>query len=146
MYTVLCLSISCIYIYIISIQDCSIGYGQSLNGLVLMLRKRGKRLRIVLDSGHAESVQVEYDPAVVSYEELLQLFWQHHRPKPSEKGQYRSSIWYHNEAQRQAAEASLKRGTQLAAACLFHKAEAHHQTAMPAPPSKETSCEPRLEV
>lgn len=99
-------------------------------------------------------------------QELLQLFWQHHRPKPSEKGQYRSSIWYHNEAQREAAEASLAnlktRGTQLAAAGVFHKAEAHHQMlgvdrnlhfnsqrkAMPAamPPREESSCEPRLEV
>mmetsp|Transcript_3452 Transcript_3452/g.4037 ORF Transcript_3452/g.4037 Transcript_3452/m.4037 type:complete len:101 (-) Transcript_3452:102-404(-) len=78
----------------------------------------------------AESVQVEYDSSVVSYEELLQVFWKNHRPKPSERGQYRSCIWYHNEAQRQSAEESLpasSSSTRVAAATEFHEAEVHHQ-------------------
>ncbi|CAE7559606.1 msrA [Symbiodinium necroappetens] len=83
--------------------------------------------------GHAESVQIEYDPDIISYQELLDAFWRNHKPKPSEKGQYRSSIWYHSEEQRLLAQASVARGrgrgTSLVQASAFHAAEAHHQKA-----------------
>ena len=63
-------------------------------------------------TGHAEVVQVEYDPVRVSYEELLQVFWSCHDPSqvnrqgPDIGTQYRTVIFHHNEAQRIAAEAS----------------------------------------
>jgi peptide-methionine (S)-S-oxide reductase len=62
-------------------------------------------------TGHAEVVQVEYDPAQVSYDELLKLFWSSHNPTtPNRQGpdvgaQYRSAVFYHTPEQRQAAEA-----------------------------------------
>ncbi len=61
-------------------------------------------------TGHAEVVQVTYDPEVVSYGDLLKVFWQTHDPTtPNRQGndvgpQYRSVIFYHDEDQRQAAE------------------------------------------
>ncbi len=65
-------------------------------------------------TGHAEAVRIEYDPAVVSYEELLDVFWKCHNPTtrnrqgPDVGSQYRSAVFYHNEPQREAAEASKK--------------------------------------
>ena len=62
------------------------------------------------DTGHAESIQITYDPAVISYEKLLQVFWQTHNPTtPNRQGrdvgtQYRSVIFTHNEEQRTLAE------------------------------------------
>ncbi len=61
-------------------------------------------------TGHAEVVQVEFDPAVVSYEKLVRLFWKEHDPTtPNQQGddvgtQYRSIIIYHNEAQKLVAQ------------------------------------------
>jgi peptide-methionine (S)-S-oxide reductase len=61
------------------------------------------------DTGHAEVVMVEYDPQVITYEDLLKVFWSHHDPTtPNQQGpdvgpQYRSIILYHNDAQRKAA-------------------------------------------
>ncbi len=66
-------------------------------------------------TGHAEVVQVEFDPAIVSYEKLLEWFWSAHDPtEVNRQGadvgtQYRSVIFYHSEAQKQAAEASRDR-------------------------------------
>jgi len=63
-------------------------------------------------TGHAESVRVVYDPAVVSYERLLEVFWHNIDPLARERqfcdtgNQYRSAIFYADEAQRRAAEAS----------------------------------------
>jgi len=63
-------------------------------------------------TGHAEAVQVEYDPSVVSYEDLLKVFWESHDPTtPNRQGpdfgsQYRSAIFYHDEKQKTAAMAS----------------------------------------
>ncbi|RIK75414.1 MAG: peptide-methionine (S)-S-oxide reductase [Planctomycetota bacterium] len=61
-------------------------------------------------TGHAEVVQVTYDPAVISFEELLGVFWKTHDPTtlnrqgPDVGTQYRSAVFYHNDQQRDAAE------------------------------------------
>ncbi len=66
------------------------------------------------ETGHAEAVQVEFDPAVVPYEKLLEVFWAIHDPTqknrqgPDEGTQYRSAIFYHTEEQKKTAEKSLK--------------------------------------
>lgn len=95
-------------------------------------------------TGHAEAVQIKYDPKVVSYQELLSVFWRMHNPTtPNRQGpdvgtQYRSAIFYHNEVQRLAAEVSkeefdrsgiyLDRATtQVVPASTFYPAEEYHQ-------------------
>lgn len=61
-------------------------------------------------TGHAEVIQITYNPDVISFDELLQVFWETHDPTtPNRQGndvgpQYRSIIFYHNEEQRQLAE------------------------------------------
>jgi peptide-methionine (S)-S-oxide reductase len=95
-------------------------------------------------TGHAEVVQVQYDPDHVSYEELLDVFWQGHDPTTRNRqghdfgSQYRSVIFYHDEAQKAAALASMEREqasgrhrrpivTELVAAGPFYRAEEYHQ-------------------
>jgi peptide-methionine (S)-S-oxide reductase len=93
-------------------------------------------------TGHAEAVEIVYDPAVVSYEKLLQVFWRNIDPTVAGRqfcdvgSQYRSAIYVHDAAQRKAAEASRdavqnKLGvpvkTELADASRFYPAEAYHQ-------------------
>lgn len=95
-------------------------------------------------TGHAEAVQIKYDPSVVSYEELLSIFWRMHDPTtPNRQGpdtgtQYRSAIFYHNEEQRKAAELSREKFdrsgvytnravTQIVPASTFYAAEEYHQ-------------------
>lgn len=64
-------------------------------------------------TGHAETVQIVFDPAVISYADLLRLFWEHHDPAQGMRQggdigtQYRSVLFYADEAQKAAAEASL---------------------------------------
>jgi peptide-methionine (S)-S-oxide reductase len=96
------------------------------------------------ETGHAEVVQVEFDPAVVSYEKLLNIFWSSHNPTtlnrqgPDAGSQYRSVIFYHSPEQRAVAEASKaaleKSGkfrraivTQIEPAPKFYRAEEYHQ-------------------
>jgi len=96
------------------------------------------------DSGHAEAVEVTFDPSLLSYGQLLESFWQCHDPTqlnrqgPDFGTQYRSAIFYHDENQRQAAEASreylehsgkLRRSivTEIVPAGTFWEAEAYHQ-------------------
>ncbi|MBD3181166.1 peptide-methionine (S)-S-oxide reductase MsrA [Candidatus Poribacteria bacterium] len=96
------------------------------------------------NTGHAEAVFVEYDPDVVSYEELLDVFWKVHDPTtlnrqgPDIGSQYRSAIFYHNEEQKKAAMESKdmlqKSGkyrrdivTEITPASTFYKAEDYHQ-------------------
>lgn len=91
------------------------------------------------DTGHAEAVQVTFDPARVSYQQLLQLFWSLHDPTlPGRKDQYRSAIFCHTPAQQAAAQAAKVRleasgvhprlvATEIRAAPAFHRAEEHHQ-------------------
>jgi peptide-methionine (S)-S-oxide reductase len=95
-------------------------------------------------TGHAEVVQVEFDPAQVSYDELLDVFWSNHNPTtlnrqgPDAGTQYRSVIFYHSPEQEAAAEASkakldqngkFKRPivTQIEPAPKFWRAEEYHQ-------------------
>jgi len=95
-------------------------------------------------TGHAESVRVVYDPNVVSYDELLDYFWHHIDPTVTNRqfcdvgDQYRSAIFYNDEAQREAAERSLARleqtkpfpqpiVTEITAATAFYPAETYHQ-------------------
>jgi peptide-methionine (S)-S-oxide reductase len=96
------------------------------------------------ETGHAEVVQVEFDPAVVSYRQLLEVFWSNHNPTtlnrqgPDVGTQYRSVIFYHTPEQRAAAEeskAELEKSarfrhpivTQIEPAPKFHRAEEYHQ-------------------
>ncbi len=66
-------------------------------------------------SGHAEVVQLRYDPSVVSYAELLEVFWQTHDPTTKNRQgndygpQYRSAIFYHDEEQKKLAEHYMKK-------------------------------------
>lgn len=95
-------------------------------------------------SGHAEAVRVTFDPAVVTYEQLLQVFWKKHDPttlnrQGNDRGtQYRSGIYTHSDAQAKAAAASkeaeqkkLGSGksivTEIAPAGPWYKAEEYHQ-------------------
>lgn len=96
-------------------------------------------------TGHAEAVQVEYDPSVVSYDDLLKVFWESHDPTtPNRQGpdygsQYRSAIFYHDEKQKAAAMASRDKlqssdrfnkkhiVTEIATAKEFYRAEDYHQ-------------------
>lgn len=66
-------------------------------------------------TGHAESVQITYDPAKVSYDDLLEVFWKTHDPTTRNRQgndvgpQYRSAIFYHNAEQKQLAESYKKK-------------------------------------
>jgi peptide-methionine (S)-S-oxide reductase len=65
-------------------------------------------------TGHAEVVQIKFDPTVISFEELLEVFWRTHNPTtPNRQGndvgpQYRSAIFYHDDNQKLIAEKSMK--------------------------------------
>jgi len=97
-------------------------------------------------TGHAESIQIEYDPSVVSYEELLMIFWSNHNPTtinqqgPDIGEQYRSAVFFHSEDQEKVAktlkeklqDSAIKQfGTQIVTdivpATKFFSAEEYHQ-------------------
>jgi len=96
-------------------------------------------------TGHAESVQIEFDPKQVSYEDLLDKFWELHDPTsynkqgPDVGSQYRSAIFYHNEKQKEKATKSKQKlqksnkfegkkiVTEIVKATTFYKAEEYHQ-------------------
>ena len=95
-------------------------------------------------TGHAEVVQVEYEPDKVSYEDLLEVFWSNHDPTtvnrqgPDVGRQYRSAIFFHEESQREIAERSRDAidtsdrfaeaiVTEIAPAQPFWRAEEYHQ-------------------
>ena len=95
-------------------------------------------------TGHAEVVQVLYDPAKVGYAELLEVFWRNIDPTTADRqfcdrgSQYRTAIFYHDEEQRSLAEASKRRieeggritapiVTEITALTAFYPAEEYHQ-------------------
>ena len=93
-------------------------------------------------TGHAEAVEIAYDPAKVSYKKLLDVFWHNIDPLAKDRqfcdhgDQYRSAIFYHDEEQRALAEASKAEvekcfeqpvATQIVPAGPFYKAEEYHQ-------------------
>lgn len=95
-------------------------------------------------TNHAEAVLVTYDPAVVSYEQLLDVFWANHNPTtrnrqgPDVGTQYRSAIFYHDDQQKALAEASMAAleaagrfpnpiVTEIVPAARFYEAEDYHQ-------------------
>ena len=93
-------------------------------------------------TGHAEAVEVTYDPKVISYHDLLEVFWNNHNPTtlnrqgPDYGSQYRSAIFFHSPDQeadakvsRDAAQARFSRPivTQIVPASEFWRAEEYHQ-------------------
>ena len=95
-------------------------------------------------TGHAEVVEVEFDTARVSFDQLLEVLWNTHDPTtPNRQGpdmgsQYRSAVFFHNPEQQAAAEASVKRltvsgrfanpvVTEITPAPRFYRAEEYHQ-------------------
>ena len=95
-------------------------------------------------TGHAEAVEVEFDPNEISYDELLDVFWKNHNPTtlnrqgPDIGNQYRSAIFYHDEKQKEIAEKSKQNldssrtfidpiVTEIVPAPKFYKAEEYHQ-------------------
>lgn len=93
-------------------------------------------------TGHAEAVQVEYDPSQISYGELLDIFWQCHDPTQLNRqgvdvgNQYRSAIFYCSAEQKQLAEETKKQYqakhvdpivTEIVPAKTFYDAEEYHQ-------------------
>lgn len=95
-------------------------------------------------SGHAEVTQITYDPSVITFEDLLEVFWKTHDPTTLNRQgadvgtQYRSVIFYHNEAQKQLAETYMAKldtsgawdnpiVTEISAFKAFYKAEDYHQ-------------------
>lgn len=95
-------------------------------------------------TGHAEAVQVEYDPSQVSYEDLLEIFWENHDPTslnrqgPDIGTQYRSAVFVHDEEQEKLAKTSKQKleksgkfkkpiVTEIKPISSFYKAEDYHQ-------------------
>ncbi len=95
-------------------------------------------------TGHAEAVEVTFDPAVISYQALLKTFWECHDPTqlnrqgPDIGDQYRSAIFFHSAGQQQMAEESMQKldesgrlrrriVTEIVPAVTFWEAEAYHQ-------------------
>lgn len=94
------------------------------------------------DTGHAEVVEVVFNPQVISYEQLLEIFWKTHDPTtlnrqgPDVGTQYRSAIFYHTPEQEKVARASMEKValrfekpivTQVLPAAPFYEAEDYHQ-------------------
>jgi peptide-methionine (S)-S-oxide reductase len=95
-------------------------------------------------TGHAEALQIEYDPSVISYQKLLEVFWDNHNPTtlnrqgPDIGTQYRSAIFFHTPEQERLARESKemldesgefknKIVTEITPASEFYKAEEYHQ-------------------
>jgi peptide-methionine (S)-S-oxide reductase len=95
-------------------------------------------------TGHAEAVEIEYDPSKLSYDKLLEVFWENHDPTqlnrqgPDWGKQYRSAIFFHSPEQEAEAKASIEQlekahrfskpiVTQIVPATTFFEAEDYHQ-------------------
>jgi methionine-S-sulfoxide reductase len=118
------------------VLDTEVGYtGGSLESPTYHHVKNG-------DTGHAESLQILFEPARVSFEEILKFFFRMHDPTTSNRQgndagtQYRSAIFYHSEAQRETAEKMKNMAsdkwkrpavTEIVPARAFYRAEDYHQ-------------------
>ena len=116
--------------------DTAVGYtGGTLANPTYEYVKKGS-------TGHAETVEIQFDPAKISYDELLDFFFRVHDPTTKNRQmndagtQYRSTIFVHNEAQREAARRAIERNqprwpkpiaTEIADATTFWPAEDYHQ-------------------
>jgi len=88
-------------------------------------------------TGHAEAIQINFDPEIISYEKLLEIFFHLHDPTTLNRQgndvgtQYRSVIFYHNEKQKKTAEKTkvkvAKAVTEIVPFTNFYKAEDYHQ-------------------
>jgi len=95
-------------------------------------------------TGHAEAIQISFDPEIISFDEILEIFFALHDPTTLNRQggdvgtQYRSAIFYHSEAQREAAEAAIKKldaekifpgpiVTEVVPSAEFYAAEDYHQ-------------------
>ena len=95
-------------------------------------------------TGHAEAIEINYDPEIISYEELLEIFWSNHNPTtlnsqgPDFGSQYRSAVFYHDEDQKNTAikqkqtlddstRFSRPIVTEITKASMFYNAENYHQ-------------------
>lgn len=95
-------------------------------------------------TGHAEAVQIDYNPDMISYEELLDIFWKNHNPTtlnrqgPDVGVQYRSAVFFHDDEQKEAASKSKEKlagsgklqnpiVTEIVPAPKFYRAEEYHQ-------------------
>jgi len=116
-------------------------------------------------TGHAEAVQIRFDPNLIGYRDLLDIFFALHDPTtPNRQGndvgsQYRSAIFWHNAAQKAAAEETVERlnrertftapiVTEIAEATCFWPAESHHQgyyDAHPGQPYCQVVISPKLD-
>lgn len=114
-------------------------------------------------TGHAEAIQITFDPAVISYEKILEVFWKTHNPTtPNQQGQdvgpqYRSVIFYHTPAQQEQALASKGKAqgmfdkpivTEIVPYISFFRAEAAHQDfyqSNPAHPYCQIVIDPKIE-
>lgn len=94
------------------------------------------------ETGHAEAIEITFDPSQTSYTDLLDVFWQCHNPTTKDRqgpdvgSQYRSSIFYHDDQQKHDAARSLQAQqkrlaqpivTEIIPATEFHPAEEYHQ-------------------
>ncbi|MDP3267189.1 MAG: peptide-methionine (S)-S-oxide reductase MsrA [Sulfuricurvum sp.] len=119
------------------------GVHSAISGYAGGLRKNPSYEQVCTGvSGHAEVIEITYDPKIISYGELLEIFWALHDPttlnaQGADKGtQYRSVIYYYDEAQKEIALESIKSAqahwsdpivTELTRAPEFYPAEDYHQ-------------------
>lgn len=90
-------------------------------------------------SDHTETIDIDFDPTQVTYEELLDIFWKDHNPTLANRAQYMSAIFYHGDDQRRLAEQTMgevqdttarKIATKILPAHRFYNAEDYHQKYM----------------
>jgi len=130
-----------IFSKVLGVKDTAVGYmGGSADSPTYEMVCGG-------GTGHAETLQVQYDPQEISYQELLKIFWDSHDPTqvnrqgPDVGEQYRSVIFYHTPEQKDLAEQSKKTlaesgkyskpiATGIIAADKFYRAEEYHQRYM----------------
>jgi len=85
---------------------------------------------------HTETVELEYDPSVISYDSILQMFWKNHNPTTAHQRQYMSAIFYYGDDQKSAAKVSMDEAqkqfrtpivTKILPIDTFYEAEDYHQ-------------------